>query len=381
MCDENIQIPSVQWLRLQFWPSSNSAAAQMNTGRVKIKMMVSAGQHRKHHPDTYYASAIFRYQKEFAIRIRNSCTFICEDDKHTVKVGEPNFPVAAVERGRQVIVGLNQKMVVGDHDFTKFSLSPSVSFIVNIPENIDGSFYDGHVHIGLKENCFEPSSAARHACELNKLLTTNQPIERHYHDGGPDHNIRFARTQLTKIAYFLTRDLDMLVSVQTPPHHSWKNPAERVMSNLNLGLQGVGVMRSEMPTMEEKIRSASNMKAIRNVAKNEEGLKEEVLDSIQPSKVLLGNVFSRLQLKGKNFQVFSSASEDEMKDMANQLKKIDEEFCPDILLDTSKPCKLSEKLKDFIKQHCVCGQYQLSIKKCGRKGCVCGVRRTPPPPP
>ena len=75
-------------------------------------------------------------------------------------------------------------------------------------------------------------------------------------NGGPDHNIRFPRTRLVKLAYFIERDLYQLILVQTPPNHSWKNPVERVMSNLNLGLQGVGVVREKMPTMEEKINAA-----------------------------------------------------------------------------------------------------------------------------
>ncbi|KAJ8038384.1 hypothetical protein HOLleu_15799 [Holothuria leucospilota] len=111
ICDKSIPIPSVQWLRLQFWPSSTSTAAQKNTGRVKIKMPVSARQHRKHHPDTLSDSEI---------------TFVCEDDKHTIKIEESNVPVAAVERRRQVVVGLDQKMVIGDHDFSRVSLSPSL---------------------------------------------------------------------------------------------------------------------------------------------------------------------------------------------------------------------------------------------------------------
>ena len=134
-----------------------------------------------------------------------------------------------------------------------------MSFIADIPEDIDGTFYNREVHVGLKENCF------RHACELDKLLTSNKPVECYYHDGGPDHNIRFARTQLAIIAFFLQQDLDMLVSVQTTPHHSWKTPVERVMSNVNLGLQDAGVMRKEMAILEPKIKSTNNMKAIRNL--------------------------------------------------------------------------------------------------------------------
>lgn len=57
------------------------------------------------------------------------------DDKHKVKVGEPSYPLAAAERGKQVIVGPNQVMAVGDHDFTKCTLTPSVNFLVSqIPQ-------------------------------------------------------------------------------------------------------------------------------------------------------------------------------------------------------------------------------------------------------
>ena len=92
-CPEGTAIPSVQWLRLQFWPKRASAAAHRNTGR--IKMMVAARQFRKEHVDVYYASAVFRYQKGFCVKFRDVTTFICQDDKHTVKVGEPECPLAA----------------------------------------------------------------------------------------------------------------------------------------------------------------------------------------------------------------------------------------------------------------------------------------------
>ena len=100
--------------------------------------------------------------------------------------------------------------------------------------------------MGLKENAFQPSSAVRHACELKTLHESGKdnPVECHYHDGGPDHILRYPRTQLAQIAYFMEHNLDYLSLVQTPPHHSWQNPAERVMSNLNLALQGIGVMRT-----------------------------------------------------------------------------------------------------------------------------------------
>lgn len=62
------------------------------------------------------------------------------DDKHRISIGEPSYPVAAVDRGKKVIVGRNQAFMVADHDFTRFSLVPSVDFFVDIPENVSESW-------------------------------------------------------------------------------------------------------------------------------------------------------------------------------------------------------------------------------------------------
>ena len=94
------------------------------------------------------------------------------DDKHTSKIGEPNCPVAAVERRKQVIVGLNESFQVADHDFCKLSLTPSVALFVNLPDDMEGSFYDGQVSVNLKENRFEASRPLRHVTELDKFLTS-----------------------------------------------------------------------------------------------------------------------------------------------------------------------------------------------------------------
>ncbi|CAG8621838.1 11761_t:CDS:2, partial [Scutellospora calospora] len=72
-------------------------------------------------PNTHYASAIFHYKKEFA----------------------PEFPVAAVERGKKVVVSRNTIFAVANHDYTKTGIIPSVTMICNIPESINSDFYAG----------------------------------------------------------------------------------------------------------------------------------------------------------------------------------------------------------------------------------------------
>ena len=80
-------------------------------------IMVQARQFRKSHEDAHYAAAVFRYQRELAVRFRTHSLFLCMDDKHRIKVGELKHPVAATERGRRVIVGLNETFEVADYLF------------------------------------------------------------------------------------------------------------------------------------------------------------------------------------------------------------------------------------------------------------------------
>ena len=159
-CPDGTLIPSDEWVRLQFWPKTASKSRLLHhTGRFKLKFMVQQRQWRHEHVDSHYAAAsfrymhsmshnyyaalFFRYMREYAIMLREFCTFISLDDKHKIKIGEPGYPVAAAERGRRVPVREDEYFTVGDHDFTKFSLVPSVVFLINVPEEITDSWYTG----------------------------------------------------------------------------------------------------------------------------------------------------------------------------------------------------------------------------------------------
>lgn len=146
---------------------------------------------------------------------------------------------------------------VADHDFMKFSLIPSVSLVVDIPVDVSDSWYRGQVLMGLKEGTFEPSSPLRHVTELQMALKEHHLLDAKtclflYTDGGPDHRLTYLSVKLSIIALFLECDLDFLCACRTAPYHSWRNPAERVMSIVNLGLQCVGLMRQKMTDEEEK---------------------------------------------------------------------------------------------------------------------------------
>ncbi len=291
-CPEGIPIPSIQWLRLQFWPRrKNSAAAKRYYGSLKIKYMIQARQFRHQHADAHYASALFRYLKEFSLKYHHDTSFVCMDDKHSMKVGEPGYPVAAVERGREVLVAMGTRFEVGDHDFTKLSIIPSVILKLDIPENIEGSWYSGNVSVGLKEHTFQPSSAIRHVTELHGVLQhDDRPILALYTDGGPDHRVNYLSVEIALICLFLKEDRDMLVAVRTPPYNSWKDPAERVMSVLNFGAQGVGLMRQESPILEPIIKNCNNMKSIRRVHEDNPDAKVIMQNPKDSFELIVGNM-------------------------------------------------------------------------------------------
>ena len=134
-CPEGTEIPNIEWTRLQFWPKIPAAKSSLHyTGQFCKKFMVQQRQWRHSHIGAHYAAEIFCYMREYALELREYCAFACLDDKHKLKVGEPNCPVAAAERGRQVPVCANQFLTVADHDYTKFGLVPSIVIVTDIPE-------------------------------------------------------------------------------------------------------------------------------------------------------------------------------------------------------------------------------------------------------
>ena len=300
-----------------------------------------------------------------------------------MKVGEPGCPVAAAERGRRVLVSRNSSFEVGDHDFTRFSIVPSVCFVIDIPETIDGSWYTGKVLVGLKEATFEPSSPIRHSVEISDCLVSrglqNNPVLFVYCDGGPDHRLTYISVQLSLISLFLRLDLDFLCACRTAPYHSWRNPVERIMSIINMGIQCIGLMRKEAKDeYESVIVKCNNMSQLRAAAEKKSGLAEEVLDCMSPVKLLLSDVIMRLKLKQKPFELYPAASEAEIKALWENLLNIDPTLTFGEKINKST-LESHPKIQEFITHCCQLRHYSFCVKKCGDSSCgICLPPRLPP---
>ena len=236
------------------------------------------------------------------------------------------------------------------------------------------------MHVGTKDAIFEPSSPLRHATELNGILNSiddTHLILMLYTKGGPDHRLTYLSVQLTLIALFLSRDLDMVVAVRTPPYHSWRNPVERIMSILNLALQSVGLMQTKMDQrFEQAMSKCKSMEDVRQQAEALPGFQDAFIDSIEPVKVLLQSLFPRLELKGEQFQTFTSANSITMDTIWNALLVIDSTLTQNV---TAKSCLPKHPtLQHFLETHCHIRHYTFGVKKCGLGTCsICKPPRLP----
>lgn len=173
--------------------------------------------------------------------------FVFCDDKFKVPIGEPGNLVSTGVRGKQTIIPTFSTLSALDHDMTKSSLTPSVFLDCDLPHKVDSSFVRGQVTNIINDSVFEQSSPFRHAAAIVKLLRPKEvvpPVFLKFTDGGTDQRNTLEEVKCASICIFRELNLDMLILGRCAPGHSYINPAERVMSILNLGVQNVALERS-----------------------------------------------------------------------------------------------------------------------------------------
>ena len=216
----------------------------------------------------------------------------------------------------------------------------------------------------------------RHISELATILENmapDKPVLFLYSDGGPDHRVTYLSVKLALIALFKKLNLDYLCATRTAPYHSYRNPVERIMSILNLGLQAVALAREKMPEeFEAESAKCNSLKALRAIAERNPDFHGAAIDTMVPVKLVLTDLSRRLELKEKKFAVFSAAADTELDELWTALPAIDAEFP---LSRKDKVCAkdLSLSLSQFTSHCCRQRHYVFDILKCGQT-----VRNMPP---
>ena len=141
------------------------------------------------------------------------------------------------------------------------------------------------------------------------------------------------------------------------------------MAIINLGLQSVGLSREKLsPDFESLMEKCSTMADLREMNRKQPGFDKDVMDSIAPAKIILSDITQRLELKGQQFTLGTSATDDDMIKLWKELQKIDPDFqLPHTHSLSAK--SLTPRLVEVFQHCCRERHYFFEIKKCGEVSC------------
>ena len=356
--DPSMPIPSSEKFICRYlYPRTAAAAAAVSSSETLIALRWALQQKilEKPNSDSYYNMSQYKSLKSFAVALGNDIvTMVATDDKAGIDVGEPGLPIVACQHPGKSWIPSQLRLGEGQHSFHKFNLTPSVRLVHELPLQVEGSFYRGKPQLTLKDAVFEPSSGARHFTELSKSLDVNtqdkKPVMIITNDGGPDHNIHHERNKAALLAFFLNNNhILFLANFQIAANRSAFHPVEKLNCIINLALNGVALERDELgdPNFEKILKNCSSMLDIRKTAAENQGLVNEVAESLKVSKEIIEKRVRLASLKENKFEVFTSATKAEIESFMDILKTVDPDFNTDEYLDTKKKFHMTGLLRDY----------------------------------
>ena len=371
-CSTDTQIPSISLLRLQFVPRNPYVHASLRfTSRIAVQHKIQRRQLRVQHPDDHYCLAQFKYLKEKAVEQRQDVALFFCDDKAKIPIGEPNAPVSTGVRGKKSVAPVSTTISALDHDMTKASLTPSVILHCSIPESTDKSFVQGTVTTCINDSVFQASNPFRHAMMLIRVAQgaeQRKTMLLKFTDGGTDQRNNLEAVKCAGICIFKELNLDMLIHARCAPGHSYTNPAERVMSVLNIGIQNCALERQELDKdSETNLKRFGSMADIRTAAVINPALKQKWHETISPVQSIVESRFKRLKLKEEPMQSIAPLDEDDIDHLKRHLRTLFPK------LDVNKLQKAHTAkvtaYNDWLERHCRVRHYTFQIRKCDDSKC------------
>ena len=286
-----------------------------------------------------------------------------------------------------MIVGKNQKFVVGDHDFSKISIIPDVVLVHDIPHTIDpecdseggsdedstitdsreNSWYRGTASYSFKNMITEGSTALRGVVEMGNVVTGDPTRFFAITDGGGDRRVNFLSVEKSLISLFFIHDFDEVLVSRTAAGLSFRNPCERCHCIANIGLNGIGSMREKMnPDFEKLMKNKNTTDEIRTLCGANQDFKAALEASLSTPIEIMKEVFSRLSLKGVPFKVCDPANEDDLEEYLDVLKIFGDDINS---LTEKKDLNKFPLFKTFLKNHTIERTYYFHVFKCSDTEC------------
>ena len=196
------------------------------------------------------------------------------------------------------------------------------------------------------------------------IVPRNVPVLMKFTDGGVDQRNSLESVKCSSICIFKELNLDMMILARCAPGQSWINPAERVMSILNLGLQNCALERSKLDDDTEKILKKCN--GMNDLRKRPE-IKNKYHESIQPVQNIITERFERLALKDDPIKCVKPVSDLEIDLLQRHLR----ELFPDLNLTKLQKIYTQKchDYKEWMKKHARERTYTTQLRKCDDEEC------------
>ena len=120
--------------------------------------------------------------------------------------------------------------------------------------------------------------------------------------------------------------------------------------------------------MNQRQSNVSRLAELRKMAERKDGFADAFKDSLSPVKILLCTIFSRLQLKEKKMQNFTSATNEELNDLWSAIMALDSTLIQDAKYIQGNIGQ-HKKVSAFMQHWCQASHYSFDILKCGQESC------------
>ena len=303
---------------------------------------------RAKHPDKEFCWNQWGLLRSFLVHWRDHAALQSSDEKKAVPVGNAGNLVQAVEKTCKVMTQVDGRWVSLDHGWSMNNIVPSAVLQIDIPESVDGSWYEGTLVVFNKDKTFgNEDAASRHTVEgaiARQFCLGEQRREdaerqtaqawrafqgpaiiAQIHDGAADYNMLNGGALLAHLVDYFSSGADLVISFRFCPYQSYLDPVEHCMSLLNLGLQAVALARDMMPPeLERELKGCSSMKDVRKKALMKPQIRAAVLAAMEAPIQLVNSRFDQLEWTENPVTCLPPATEEELEDAWELLLAIDE---------------------------------------------------------
>ena len=176
------------------------------------------------------------------------------------------------------------------------------------------------------------------------------------------------QVQKALIAVFIHHDRDELITARPAAYQSYRNHVERCHAIANLGLQGVGIMRTQMAhNMECLMKKCNGNEDVHKQCESNDEFRDAYRASIKEARELLEYILQKLALKENTFKILPPADENDINCYVNtELDKIDSNLKD---LKSHEGISKHALLKNFFETNVRRRSYFFQIRKCTDLNC------------